>query len=189
MPEIVGGCPLEPVLVLEATTTVDAARRAVDALGHGGDTWVGIGDQQGRLRILDVDDLAGAWEGATLADLEPHCVAPVTVPWHAEVADVIRSPELLEGGPGAAVVVVRPGGIQGVWAGTDLADAVLSSSALRSFADTTLHGTTLIKEIARACAYTERATVCTTTCTFEERPDAMPSCPNAQGLSPHAFVW
>ena len=88
---------------------------------------------------------------------------------------------------GAVVCVDGARRVVGVWAGHDLADALMLGALRHS--DVRLPGRIAIPRLTRLCQFAGPGTRCGTPLSWPERPETMPPCPNASGLADHTFVW
>lgn len=117
------------------------------------------------------------------ADGVPQEVALVLAGGDTPVAEVLR---LLE--PDDVVVLTEAGAVTGVWAGDDLADAVMAGPS-RFTTDVRLPGDIRIPEVRRRCRYAEGGAVCHEPMSFVEKPSDLPGCGNPHGLAAHRFGW
>jgi hypothetical protein len=114
----------------------------------------------------------------------PHAsaVGIVTADAATPVAAAVASAAFRAVDAGTPVVLLDAGRVAGVWAGPDLADALLHG-AVRLPGATALPGRIDIPLIRRRCR------VCGEHATFAERPVEPAPCPNSRGLDAHPFGW
>ncbi|WP_204029417.1 hypothetical protein [Sinosporangium siamense] len=90
--------------------------------------------------------------------------------------------------PRSPVIVIADRQVIGVWAGPDLAAAILDGGR-RLLSDLLLPGEIAIPEISRICQYTEDDHACGQVTTFHVKPFQMPQCTNSRALADHTFEW
>jgi hypothetical protein len=90
--------------------------------------------------------------------------------------------------PDDVVVLTDAGTVVGVWAGEDLADAVMLGPP-RFTTDVRLPGEIRIPEVRRRCRYAEAGTTCHSVLSVPEKPEVMPECGNPRQLTAHRFAW
>ncbi|BEL05193.1 hypothetical protein Q0Z83_033840 [Actinoplanes sichuanensis] len=117
------------------------------------------------------------------ADGVPPEVALVVAGGDTPVGEVLH---LLD--PDDVVVLTDGGAVTGVWAGDDLADAVMAGPQ-RFTTDVRLPGDIRIPEVRRRCRYAEGGTVCHQSMSFVEKPSEPPACGNPHALAAHRFGW
>jgi hypothetical protein len=117
-------------------------------------------------------------------ELPSFAVADAATPLDVALASAALS-ELDEDG---AVVVLDGDRVLGVWAGLDLATALMRGIS-RQATDAGLPGEISVPLIRKACRYGQNGVCCAQPLTFTEKPPVMPDCPNVRGLTPHPFGW
>jgi hypothetical protein len=172
---------------LPLTASVGEARSAIPDGG-----WVGITSEDGSVVGLAADeDLQVPAREVPLAVVARSLPPLVTVAADAAAAVAVCSPAFRVLGPRHPVLVEDAGEPIGVWAGRNLAEAIVSFGSWRSagVTDASLQGEIGISEIRAVCHHREAGTDCLATRTFPEPPEDMPECENPRCLSEHAFEW
>lgn len=186
MAEIVGERALDDVVELAASETVGSALSRLR-----GAHWVAVVDDQGvPVCVAASDDLERqGWE-RHLRDLVLTFPPFVVVEDEMPVREAVRSSAFRTMDAESPVLVRRKGAVAGVWAGDDLAEAMLANVQARRFAsDTALPGNIGIPQIVRLCGFAHAGRPCLDRRSFPEKPEAMPACHNPKRLPPHAFLW
>jgi hypothetical protein len=118
---------------------------------------------------------------------------PVVADAALPVAFLLQSEALARATAGTVVVVTTESAVTGVWAGTDLVDALMHGArreASWAFAgDVLLPGVVTKKNVTRRCQHTEQGISCVTVLVVPEKPEVMPQCPARDRIGAHVFGW
>ena len=172
---------------LPLTASVEEARSAISDGG-----WVGITGEDGSVVGLAAHEhLELSARGARLAEVASSLPPLVTVKADVAAATAVCSPAFRVLRPHHPVLVEDGDEPIGVWAGENLAEAIVSFGSSRGagLADFGLQGPVDISEIRAVCHYCEAGTDCLAQRAFPEPPDDMPECANPKCLTAHTFEW
>lgn len=182
----VGDLATDDFVALGGDTRVDAATAAA-----GNAAYVVVTAADGSLSgVLATKNLRECPGTIALSELVREGLPLVTVPAEVDPAVAAKAPVMNAVWPPVAIVVAGDD-IVGVWAGPDLAGALLSAGGgSRSPGDWALLGKVdQIPQVRRACGHESQGGKCLAVVAFSEKPDEMPDCPNPNALRPHSFVW